>query len=491
MHKVIIKKDGIPHIFKISLDSFTFKKQKFITVVLNDITELENTKKDIELIHKNMKDSIEYASLIQRAIVAHEDDMKPFFKDSFSFWSPKDIVGGDIWLFNRLRHEDECLLLVIDCTGHGVPGAFVTMVVKSIEREIISKITKNPDLDISPAKIMQYFNKTMKELLNQMDANSVSNAGFDGGIIYYNKREQILKFAGAETPLFYITADGEFKTIKGNRYSVGYKKNDLNYEYKETIIEVEEGMKFFCTTDGYIDQNGGAKGFPFGKKRFGNIIKENYQKPMKELKEIFIQNIKEWQEAIPDNGRNDDMTVIGFEIGPKSTAPIIKEIVKYEGVITQNVISAFLDNIEAKIKNINLVGTVSTVTIELCQNMMHYSKDEQENSREILPAGEIKVISINDLEYEIVTKNIISIEDKEKIEPVLTEIKGLDRSAIKKKYRELRKTGQNAHAKGGGIGFYEIAKVCEKIDFEFEEINKDKLYFTFKTFIKRKSKEKK
>jgi serine phosphatase RsbU (regulator of sigma subunit) len=112
-----------------------------------------------------------------------------------------------------------------------------------------------------------------------------------------------------------MTNDGTLETIKGNRYSVGYKKCAMDYEYKETIIKVEEGMKFYCTTDGYLDQNGGAKDFPFGKKRFTNIIKQNYKENMAEMQNIFQLEIIDWENCIENNERNDDMTIIGFEIG--------------------------------------------------------------------------------------------------------------------------------------------------------------------------------
>ncbi|MEA3554480.1 MAG: SpoIIE family protein phosphatase [Campylobacterota bacterium] len=124
----------------------------------------------------------------------------------------------------------------------------------------------------------------------------------------------VKKFAGAETPLFYVDTDGSYNTIKGNRYSVGYKKCDMEYKYKETILEVKEGMKFYCTTDGYLDQNGGEKDFPFSKKRFGNIVKENHTKPMSEQKDIFIDQMDKYESMIENNDRNDDMTVIVFEI---------------------------------------------------------------------------------------------------------------------------------------------------------------------------------
>ena len=452
--------------------------------------ELEESKKQIEAIHKHTKESIEFASLIQGAVVAQSSQLRSYFKDSFVTWQPKDIVGGDIWLFSNLRHQDECLLMVIDCTGHGVPGAFVTMIVKAIEREISGIIKDNPKLDVSPAWILSYFNKTMKVLLKQENENSLSNAGFDGGIIYYNRREQVIKFAGAETPLFYITKDGELKTIKGDRYSVGYKKCDANYQYKEHIIQVEEGMKFFITTDGYLDQNGGPKGYPFGKKRFSNILKQHYKESMADIQTILQYEMMEWEMAQPNNERNDDMTVIGFEIGPKSDykEDAKEEIFKYEGVITQNVIATAMDNIENKITNINLVGTISTITIEYCQNMLKYSKDNQIGTRDIVPEGEIEIQLINNEYYEITAKNIISIEDKDIIEPRLKEIISLDKKDIKKRYRELRKSGKNTHEKGGGIGLYEIAKISDEIKYKFDNINGDKLYFTMSSIVNIKGK---
>jgi hypothetical protein len=118
--------------------------------------------------------------------------------------------------------------------------------------------------------------------------------------------------------------------------------------------------------------------------------------------------------------------------------------------------------------------------------MINYSKNEEEGSRQIVPAGEIEVRYVNNEYYEIIARNIISIEDKQKIEPKLQEIKGLDKAGIKKRYRELRKSGQNTHQKGGGIGMYEIAKVSNKIIYEFKPINEDKFYFMMGSIIQPK-----
>lgn len=310
---------------EVILAPMMIKKEAHIYGIIRDITErkalekevqihsinLEKAKLKIESMYEKTRDSIEYASLIQGALIPDNQIFYNNFSDYFSLWQPKDIVGGDIYLIEELRDKDECLLMVIDCTGHGVPGAFATMFVKAIERQVIAKINNDKNIDVSPAWILSYFNKTMKKLLKQESSDSISNAGFDGGIIYYNKRDKILKFAGAETPLFYIE-DEELKTIKGSRQSVGYKKSDINFEFKEHTINVKEGMQFYCSTDGYLDQNGGEKSFPFGKKRFTNKIKDIYTEPLADQKELLLNALSEYQ---GDEDRNDDVTVVAFKVG--------------------------------------------------------------------------------------------------------------------------------------------------------------------------------
>ena len=273
--------------------------------------ELEGAKKEVEQIHKHTRDSIEYASLIQHSLIPKNDIFKKYFSEYLTIWHPKDIVGGDIYLFEELRTSDECLLMVIDCTGHGVPGAFVTMLVKAIERQIVATVKHNPDEIVSPGKLLAIFNRSMKHLLRQDEEFSISNAGFDGGIIYYNKKEKLIKFSGAETPLFYTDENNDLQMIKGNRHSVGYKKCNSDFEYKEHIINVKDGMQFYLATDGYLDQNGGKKGFPFGKKRFTNIINEYKEESLSDQQEVFLEELHEYQ---GDEDRNDDVTLVAFKI---------------------------------------------------------------------------------------------------------------------------------------------------------------------------------
>lgn len=272
------------------------------------MTELEATKVEIECIHKHTQESIEFSSLIQHSIIPHSSSFRKYFKDYFVIWHPKDIVGGDIYFFEELNNDGESLLVVADCTGHGVPGALVTMMVKATERQAIEKIRyENKPVDVS--KLLSFFNENMKSLLKQDEwDDSISNVGFDGGIIYCNKKEGILKFAGAQISLFYVE-DGELKTIKGDKHSIGYKKSKTDFCFTEHTVKIKEGVPFYITTDGYIDQNGGEKGFPFGRKKFCSIIEQNYPESMADQQEIFLEELYAYQK---DETRNDDITVIGF-----------------------------------------------------------------------------------------------------------------------------------------------------------------------------------
>jgi len=270
-----------------------------------EVTVQERTM-ELESINKRTIESIEYASIIQKAIIPSNDIFSKYFSDHFIVWQPKDIVGGDIYLCDELRNDDECLLFVIDCTGHGVSGAFVTMLIRSIERQIVYMIKENND-EVNTAEILKIFNKEMKTTLRQDDEDSKSNVGFDGGIIYFNKEKNIIRYSGAYTPLYYIEND-ELKILKGDRYSVGYKTCDINYEYTQSEISIHKGMRLFISTDGYIDQLGGEKQFPYGKKKFKNsMITSNIS--FEEQKDIFINNLKQYQ---GNESRTDDLTLLGI-----------------------------------------------------------------------------------------------------------------------------------------------------------------------------------
>ena len=169
--------------------------------------------------------------------------------------------------------------------------------------------------------------------------------------------------------------------------------------------------------------------------------------------------------------------------------------VSYGGVLTQSLITAMTEALEQETADsdisLGVASNIFTIFIELTQNMMNYSKDIKKSCETIKPGGLI-VVSKNTegSAYFVHAQNIVSTKDKQKIEPKLQEVTSLDKDAIKKRYRELRRSGRHTHDKGGGIGFYEIAKRCDEITYQFTKINEDRYYFHIKTKILVKTKEK-
>ena len=159
----------------------------------------------------------------------------------------------------------------------------------------------------------------------------------------------------------------------------------------------------------------------------------------------------------------------------------------YGGFLSQTLITAMTEalEMEAKSSNINMgdSSNIFIIFIELSQNMMNYSKSMKTNDASVIPQGLILVSKDKEHNYHIHSQNVVTNIDKQKIERKLKEIHSLDRNAIKRRYRELRKSGEQSHEKGAGIGFYEIAKRCDSLDYEFKEINKNRYYFHLKTNI--------
>ncbi len=160
----------------------------------------------------------------------------------------------------------------------------------------------------------------------------------------------------------------------------------------------------------------------------------------------------------------------------------------YGGFLSQALIAGMTEALEKEASSNDLSmgdsNNIFTIFIELSQNMMNYSKAIMENSDKIESEGLIVVGKSKDDTYFIQSQNIVSGIDKDKIEPKLIEILSLDRDGIKKRYRELRRSGKNTHHKGGGIGFYEIGKRADDFEYNFKPINDEKYYFQFKAYIK-------
>jgi len=252
---------------------------------------------------KKTRESIEFSSLIQNALLPPDRNISQFFDDYFMVWEPKDIVGGDIYQF--IQRDDDCLMFVIDCTGHGVPGAFMTMITKTLIQTVVNESNFN-----NPALIMQELGRNIKRTLNHDTQDSHNDVGFDGGILYYNKKENKVIYAGAKTPMIYVQND-QLEVFKSDRESVGYKRSDMHFEFTNLEIAIETETSFYIATDGFTDQSGGENKFGYGKKRLSKLIHQNYQKSFPEQKELFMKDLFEYQ---GECDRYDDITFFGCTV---------------------------------------------------------------------------------------------------------------------------------------------------------------------------------
>lgn len=279
---------------------------RLIFVGINRHKEMLKDKEEIDKSHKRISDSIEYASLIQHAILPSSNLLNKYTKENFCFWLPKDTVGGDIYFIIELDSKEEFLLIVIDGAGHGVSGAFVTMLVKAIETQIEAKISSK-ELEPNPSLILEYFNVSIKTMLKQ-EKGSRSNAGFDGAVLYYNKANNICKYAGAKIPL-YIINDEKLEIIKSDKKNVGFVRTRIDQKYTYHDINIKKDTQLYLATDGIMDQEG-LNDTRYGRKEFERLLVKNTRKSLNNQKEEIIKVFKNFKQ---DLEQSDDITVVGLK----------------------------------------------------------------------------------------------------------------------------------------------------------------------------------
>ncbi|MCP4383796.1 MAG: transporter substrate-binding domain-containing protein [Hyphomicrobiales bacterium] len=246
-------------------------------------------------------DSINYASNIQRAMLPIEQAMSGAFEDSFIIWQPRDVVGGDIYFLRQWGGGT--LLVVADCTGHGVPGAFVTLISSGSLDRALDQV---PPGAVGP--LMQQVHKHVQVSLGQDIADGASNDGLELAVVYTEPGKSELRFGGACLDLFKVE-DGAISAIKGTRKGIGYRETPCDHTWDETVVSANPGTKFYLVTDGLIDQVGGERRIAFGKRRFRSLVMEISRLPMHEQKERIEAALARYQ---GDELRRDDVSAIGF-----------------------------------------------------------------------------------------------------------------------------------------------------------------------------------
>ncbi|PXF31458.1 histidine kinase [Pokkaliibacter plantistimulans] len=258
---------------------------------------LEQANREMAEINRKIGASIDYASLIQRAILPDRQLVQSLGDRHTVLWRPRDVVGGDFYVF--YADGDNCLLGVIDCAGHGVPGALMTMLMRAAVDYAINEVGL-----ADPAGVLTRTDAAIRSMLAGADFTDAIATNADVGLVYIDRAADRVRFAGAKISL-YASNGEDVQEIRGARRALGDKRVG---EYSNTDLPLA-GWTFYMTTDGFLDQAGGDKHYGFGNKRFTAMLQAHASLPLGQQGEAFIQALESYQGDLP---QRDDITVLSF-----------------------------------------------------------------------------------------------------------------------------------------------------------------------------------
>jgi len=279
--------------------------------------ELNEANVHIQSQNKGIMQSINYAQRIQEAMLPKQLIMKSLIPESFIYFKPRDIVSGDFYWFDemnklkngvknpRLEKEDDTFrkifIAAVDCTGHGVPGAFMSMLGFNLLNDIVRRGTTEAD------KILNGLHEGIRKSLNQ--GSTQNRDGMDMALCVIDPINKIMEYSGAQNPLIYIQ-EGKVYRVRGNKFPVGGFQFE-DHSFSNNIINIDKPTTCYIFSDGFSDQFGGPEGRKFMAKNFRDLLFEIHQMPMEEQEKILDLVIHEW---MGNREQTDDILVIGFKL---------------------------------------------------------------------------------------------------------------------------------------------------------------------------------
>lgn len=257
---------------------------------------------ELSEINKKITDSIFYAKRIQTAILPSDNELDELFKENFVLFKPMTIVSGDFYWVSK--KDNKVLISAADCTGHGVPGAFMSMIGNTLLNKIV-----NENNITQPNNILFQLREEIIESLNQAKDDNLSKDGMDMTICAIDFETNILEFSGANNPLV-IIRKGEVIEYKGNKQPVGMLMGELQ-PFTNHEIKIEKDDMIYLFSDGFQDQFGGPEDRKFMKKRFKALLEEIATKPVSEQHDILDHTINDW---IKNTRQIDDILVMGIRV---------------------------------------------------------------------------------------------------------------------------------------------------------------------------------
>ncbi|MGM0411997.1 MAG: biofilm regulation protein phosphatase SiaA [Pseudomonadota bacterium] len=264
--------------------------------------ELEEANREMASAQRKVSDSIDYAGLIQRALLPDAQLEEQLGSDHFVLWHPRDGVGGDFYLFHS--EGDRFLIGVVDCAGHGVPGALMTMLARAAFDDAVNRLGIE-----SPASLLHHADTTLREMVRQSRMPSSVATNLDAGLACVDRNEGLVRYAGARIGLHW--SDGEqVDMIAGGRRALCDRRHG---EYTDEECRADPATTFYMVTDGYLDQAGGEQGFGFGNQRFTALLREHARRPLEEQALALEAALSEYR---GEYEQRDDITVLAFRLTP-------------------------------------------------------------------------------------------------------------------------------------------------------------------------------
>lgn len=265
------------------------------------LEELTETKKLVDAQHKSITDSINYASRIQDAIIPKHEDVNTKFNDVFIFHEAKDIVSGDFpWLF---EHEHFTYIAAVDCTGHGVPGAMMSLIGHLLLNDLVKHNTSDP------ATLLTHLHDGVVRTLKQNVEGKQSADGMDVAMCRIDKSKMEVQFSGAHRPLYHIKGS-ELILYAGDKFPIGGNQYKNRSSFTNHSIKVAAGESIYFFSDGLTDQFGGADGLKFGPRRTREVLLENAHLSMQEQCTKVRDAFNQWKGT---NKQIDDLLLIGIK----------------------------------------------------------------------------------------------------------------------------------------------------------------------------------
>ncbi len=258
-------------------------------------------------VHRQLEASIQYASIIQQAILP-DDALEQHLHHRYGvLWKPRDVVGGDFYVFRAT--ERGYLLGIVDCAGHGVPGALMTMLARAIIDHALAREGAE-----DPATLLGNIDRQSRTLLPQDQLPASIATSMDMGLVWVDPTAGTLTYAGAKIDLH--ASDGEqLETLAGHRRALGHRRPA---RYENRVAPLRNGWTYTLCSDGFLDQAGGSDGFGFGNRRFRELLLAQAGRPLKEQMAAFEAALLAHQ---GDLAQRDDITLLAFRLEPRSSAP--------------------------------------------------------------------------------------------------------------------------------------------------------------------------